>query len=147
MLIAAALLALAQTFPYLAAVIWHAGFGAAAGNRQDLPPLPEWAHRSERAQRNMLANLVPFAVLVLVAHQAGLANAETASGAAVFFWARLAYALIYIAGIPYLRTVAFVISLGGLFDVARVLLGAWSGSAVQQGAAAHTAPLVPIDPW
>ncbi|MGH7899016.1 MAG: MAPEG family protein [Candidatus Binatia bacterium] len=128
MLIAAALLALAQTFPYLGAVIWSGGLRAAAGNRQELPPLPEWAHRSERAQRNMLANLVPFAVLVLIAHQTGLANAQTASGAVVFFWARLAYAFIYIAGIPYLRTVAFIISLGGLFDVARVLLAAWGGA-------------------
>ncbi len=129
MLIAAALLALAQTFPYLVAVLWQGGLRVAAGNRQELPPLPEWAHRSERAQRNMLANLVPFAVLVLVAHQAGLANAQTASGAALFFWARLAYAVIYIAGIPYLRTVAFVVSLVGLFDVAAVLLSAWSGGA------------------
>ena len=77
----------------------------------------------------MLANLVPFSVLVLVAHQAGLANAETASGAVVFFWARVAYAVIYIAGIPYLRTVAYIISLGGLFDVAAVLLSAWGRAA------------------
>ena len=129
MLIAAALLALAQTFPYLGAIVLRGGLRAAAGNRQELPPLPEWAHRSERAQRNMLANLVPFSVLVLIAHQAGLANAETASGAVVFFWARLAYAVIYIAGIPYLRTAAYIISLGGLFDVAGVLLSAWSGAA------------------
>lgn len=128
MLIAAALLALAQTFPYLIAVILSGGLRAAAGNRQNLPVLPEWAHRAERAQRNMLANLVPFAVLVLVAHQTGLANAETAFGAVLFFWARLAYAVIYIAGIPYLRTVAFIIALGGLFDVARVLFAAWGAS-------------------
>ncbi len=127
MLIAASLLALAQAFPFLFAVIWRGGLKVAAGNREDLPPLPEWAHRSERAQRNMLANLVPFAVLVLVAHQAGVANAETASGAALFFWARLVYAVVYIAGIPYLRTVAFVASLFGLFDVASVLFSAWSG--------------------
>ena len=33
--------------------------------------------------------------------------------------------MIYVAGIPYLRTVAFVVSLSGLFDVAAVLLRAW----------------------
>ena len=128
MLIAAALLALVQTIPYLGAVFWLGGFRVAAGNRHELPPLPNWAYRSERAQRNMLANFVPFAVLVLVAHQTGLANAETAYGAVVFFWARLAYAIIYIAGVPYLRTVAFIVSLGGLFDIARVLFAAWNGS-------------------
>ena len=129
MLIAAALLALAQTIPYLGAVVWFGGLRVAAGNRHELPPLPKWAHRSERAQRNMLATFVPFAVLVLVAHQTGLANAETASGAVVFFWARLAYAIIYIAGIPYLRTVAFIVSLGGLFDIARVLFAGWNEAA------------------
>ncbi len=126
MLAAAALLTLAQTIPYLIAVFWFGGFRVAAGNRDELPSLPNWAHRSERAQRNMIANFVPFAVLVLVAQQAGLANAETATGAVVFFWARLAYAIIYIAGIPYLRTVAFIVSIGGLIDIARVLFAAWN---------------------
>lgn len=125
MLVACALLAVAQTFPGLVAVLWHGGFQVAAGNRDDVPPLPEWANRAERAQRNLLANLVPFTALVLVAHQTGLTNAETAFGATLFFWSRLAYAVIYIAGIPYLRTIAFVASLVGLFDIAGVLLSSW----------------------
>ncbi len=128
MLVAAALLTLAQTIPYLVAVFWFGGFRVAAGNRHEIPSLPNWAHRSERAQRNMIANFVPFAVLVLVAQQTGLANAEIESGAVVFFWARLAYAIIYIAGVPYLRTIAFIVSLGGLFDIARVLFAAWNQS-------------------
>jgi len=38
----------------------------------------------------------------------------TALGAQLFFWARLAYAAIYIAGIPWARTAAFVVSAAGL---------------------------------
>ena len=111
MLVAAALLAVVQAFPFLFAVMLRGGLGVAAGNRAELPELPAWAYRAE-----------------LAAEQAGGTNAETASGATLFFWARLAYAVIYIAGIPYLRTVAFVASLFGLFDVASVLLGAWGGT-------------------
>ena len=128
MLVASALLAVAQMAPHLIAVMVYGGVKVAAGNRADVPPLPEWAHRAERAQWNLIANLVPFSALVLVAHQSGLLDAETASGARLFFWARLAYAVIYIAGIPYLRTVAFVASLFGMFDIASVILAAGRGT-------------------
>lgn len=125
MLVASALLAIVQAFPNLIAVIRYGGLRIAAGNRDNVPPLPEWANRAERAQRNLLANLLPFTALVLVAHQSGLTNAETAFGATLFFWSRVAYAVIYIAGIPYLRTVAFVASLIGMLDIAAVLVSAW----------------------
>ncbi len=126
MLVATALLAVAGAFPNVIAVTLHGGFAVAAGNRDNVPPLPEWANRAQRAQRNLIANLLPFTALVLVAHQSGLTNADTAWGAMLFFWSRVAYVAIYIAGIPYLRTVAFVASLAGLFDIAAVLFENWS---------------------
>jgi uncharacterized MAPEG superfamily protein len=52
-------------------------------------------------------NLAPFAILVLVAQVSGKANATTALGASIFFWARVAHAAVYIAGIKYLRTFLF----------------------------------------
>jgi uncharacterized MAPEG superfamily protein len=55
-----------------------------------------------------------FATLVLVAHVAGKANAMTALGAAVFFYGRLAYAVIYWFGIPWVRSVVFFITMAGL---------------------------------
>ena len=129
MLVAVALLGVAQAFPQVIAVMWYGGLGVAAGNRDDVPRLPEWANRSERAHRNLIANLLPFTALVLAAHQAGVTNPETAWGATLFFWSRLAYVVIYIAGIPYLRTVAFVASLVGMFDIAAVLISAWGDAA------------------
>jgi uncharacterized MAPEG superfamily protein len=62
----------------------------------------------------MLENLVVFAIVVLVAHVAGKADAMTALGAALFFWARLAYAIIYVAGLPWLRTAAWAVSIAGI---------------------------------
>lgn len=72
-------------------------------------PLEGWRQRAKRVHLNMVENLAHFAVLVIVAHLAGLANAETAFWAQLFFWARVGHALIFYAGIPYLRTVAFTI--------------------------------------
>jgi uncharacterized MAPEG superfamily protein len=84
------------------------------GNRENLPVFTGWAGRALRAHRNMLENLVLFAALVLVAQVAGKANAMTALGAQLFFWGRLAYAAIYLAGIPWARTGAWFVSIIGL---------------------------------
>ena len=70
----------------------------------------------------MVENLVLFAALVLIAAVAGKANATTAIGAAIFFWARLAYAVIYLVGIPWLRTAAWFVSVIGMAMIASVLL-------------------------
>src|SRR5262249_59877374 len=67
------------------------------GNRDDPPPLPAWAWRADRAHRNMLENFPHFAALVLLTNLAGLANPLTALGATIFFWARLAHAVLYIS--------------------------------------------------
>lgn len=90
------------------------GLPALAGNREGLPAIEGWAGRAQRAHRNMLENIVLFAVLVLVAHVAGKANAMTALGAQLFFWGRLAYAFVYLAGVPWLRTGVWAVSVAGL---------------------------------
>ena len=98
------------------------GLTALAGNRDDLPVLTGFAGRARRAHLNMVENLVLFAALVLVAAVAGKANATTAMGAMIFFWARLAYAVIYLVGIPWLRTVAWFVSVIGMIVIACQLL-------------------------
>jgi uncharacterized MAPEG superfamily protein len=98
------------------------GLTTLAGNRETLPPPTGWAGRAKRAHLNMLENLVLFAALVLIAAVANKANATTALGAAIFFWARLAYAVIYVAGIPWLRTVAWFVSVIGMAMIAIQLL-------------------------
>src|SRR6185503_9865910 len=84
------------------------------GNREGLPALTGWAGRAQRAHRNMLENFALFAALVLVAVISGRTNATTLLGAQLFLWARLAYAVIYLAGVPYLRTAAWLVSIVGL---------------------------------
>ena len=80
------------------------GLPTLAGNRDSVPAVTGWAGRAKRAHANMLENLPLFAALVLTAQATSHANAMTALGAQLFFWARLAYAIVYVAGIPWLRT-------------------------------------------
>jgi uncharacterized MAPEG superfamily protein len=90
------------------------GLPKLAGNREGLGDCRGWPGRAQRAHRNLLENLIPFAVLVLVAQATGRLNATTALGAQIFFWARVAHSAIYLTGVPYLRTLAWVASVAGL---------------------------------
>ena len=93
------------------------GLMALVGNREGLPQLTGWGGRTTRAHRNMLENLVLFAALVLVAVAAGKTNEMTLLGAQLFFWARVAYAAIYVAGIIWVRTAAWAVSMAGLIVI------------------------------
>ena len=86
------------------------GLPKLAGNRENMPEMSSWAGRAARAHSNMIENLVLFAILVVAARFANISNAMTLLGAQLFFWGRLAHAIIYIIGIPWLRTAAWLVS-------------------------------------
>jgi uncharacterized MAPEG superfamily protein len=124
LLVGSAVLCLAM--PWVAVLgVFGASGGIAwgAGNREAAIELPAWTARARRAHANLVENLVPFAILVLTAHVAGSANAATALGAGIFFWGRVAHFLVYLFGIPYLRTAVFVVSLAGEILILRELIG------------------------
>ena len=114
LLVWAVLLTLAQAVVAVQGAVMQVGLGTLAGNREGLPEIKGWAGRAARAHRNMLESLVLFAALVLVAVVAGKTNATTLLGAQLFVWARLAYALVYIAGIAWLRTAVWAVAVVGL---------------------------------
>lgn len=122
-LIWAVVLTLAQLVVAILAGIAQVGLPILAGNRDEVPPFTGLAGRAHRAHRNMLESLVLFAALALAAVVAGRTNAMTALGADIFLGARVAYALIYLAGIPWLRTLAWGASLVGLVLLVVPLLG------------------------
>ena len=115
-------LALIQMLVALSAAIAQVGLLPLVGNRENLPALEGWAGRAQRAQRNMLENLIIFAALVLVAQFAGKTNVATRLGAQLFFWSRLAYAPVYVIGIPWLRTGLWGVSFAGLVQILTQLL-------------------------
>lgn len=116
------LLAIVQAIIAVLGGLGQVGLPRLIGNRENMPEYEGWAGRAARAHSNMIENLVLFAALVLAAHAAGRSNAMTALGAQLFFWGRLAYAPIYIAGIPWLRTGAWTISVIGLLLILLQLL-------------------------
>ena len=75
-------------------------------------PLPPWVNRANRAQINAVENLVTFATVVLIAHAAGVSNSVTVNSAAVYFYARLAHAVVHITGFSLFRarTVLFTVA-------------------------------------
>ena len=89
------------------------GLAWGLGNRDTALEFPLWVARARRAHANLVENLAPFAIVVLTAHVAGEGNATTSLGATLFFWARVAHFLVYAAGIPYVRTLAFGIAIIG----------------------------------
>jgi uncharacterized MAPEG superfamily protein len=89
------------------------GAQVAFGNREDVPAALGIAGRSDRAARNMMEAMVMFLAVVLAAHVAGKAS-QAALGATIFFWARLVYWPVYLAGIVYLRTAVWFVGVIGL---------------------------------
>ena len=110
-------LTFAQVLVAVLAAQAQVGLGMLAGNRDGLPRLTDFAGRAQRAHWNMLESLPLFIALVLVAHVAGKANGTTLTGCELFFWGRLAHWLIYLLGVPWLRTAAWVVSVIGLIMI------------------------------
>jgi len=84
----------------------------------DKPQSP-WAQRMMAAHTNAVENLVIFAPLVLIAQDLSISNGVTVGACIVYFWARLAHVVVYAAGIPVARTLAFAV---GFFAQAALVL-------------------------
>ncbi len=106
--------------PYIIDRAMVRGLMGAMGNpsRNDKAQSP-WAHRLYFAHTNAVENLVIFAPLVLILDAMDHSTQSTVIACAVYFWARLAHAIIYALGIAILRTLAFTV--GFLAQVALVL--------------------------
>lgn len=114
LLVWAVALAFIQVVVVAQGATMQVGLPMLAGNRDNMPAMQGWVGRAQRAHHNLIENLVLFAVLVLVAVVADKTNAMTLLGAQIFFWARVAYALVYYAGIPWLRTGIWGVSVVGM---------------------------------
>lgn len=83
-------------------------------------PLPDWVNRANRAHLNAVESFGPFAAVVLIAHAVGVSDSVTQISAAVFFWARVAHALVHVSGFSRLmaRTAIFTVAWGAFFAFA-----------------------------
>lgn len=105
-----ALLTASLWIPYVVCQVMTNGFLEPKNYVDPEPrPLPLWGDRAYRAHLNAVEAFAPFAALVLIAHVAGKANATVALLAATYFWLRVVHAVVYLLGVPYIRTVLFVL--------------------------------------
>ncbi len=114
-----ALLTAALWIPYIVCQVQTNGF-LTPENYADptARPVPLWGMRANRAHVNAVEAFAPFAALVLIAHVAGKENGMTAFWTISFFWLRLIHAVVYLAAIPFVRTLVFVlgfVAVCGLF--------------------------------
>ena len=84
-----------------------------ASPRDSPSPVPEGVitGRLRRAQANLFETLPLFAVAILIAHAGGKEGELTYYGAWTYLIARLVYVPLYAAGIPYIRSMAWLVSL------------------------------------
>lgn len=80
------------------------------------------AGRADRAFRNFLETFPFFAAAVLAVVATGQADAWTALGVKLYFWARVAYVPLYLYGVRYVRSFAWAVSMAGLLLVLLPLL-------------------------
>lgn len=85
-----------------------------AGPRDEQREVTGIAGRAERAFRNFLETFPLFAAVALAVHVTGKADWWTGLGAALYFWARVAYLPLYLAGIPYLRSAVWCLASLGI---------------------------------
>ena len=88
------------------------------------PEAPLWAERAQRAHLNMVETLPAFAAVVIAA--GALASESAIQGislwAQIFFLARIAHAVVYILGIPYLRTPVYLVSWAAILVIGSTVL-------------------------
>ena len=124
MLVYSTLLFLVIILAQAAFAISQNGLLAQAGSRDSLPEPSMLRQRLQRLTANMQENLVMFAIVVLVAQAAGVSNSTTAMAASLFFYARVAHAVIYAFGWPMIRPLFYFVGLYGIGAIAWQVLAA-----------------------
>ena len=123
--------------PYMLGRIATRGLARSLANPDpSFQPDPTWAQRARAAHWNAVENLVVFAPLVIVAAIAGISTPATILACQIYLAARIVHYVVYTAGIPGLRTIAFgvgfaaTLSLAGASGAsspaARLRLPSWS---------------------
>jgi uncharacterized MAPEG superfamily protein len=109
--------------PYILAHLAKVGLLPALTYQADGTPLAEWAGRAKRAHYNAIENLAPFAALILAAEVSGNTSDVTATASIVYLLARVAHYPLYIANIPFGRTVSFAVGWVAMLVIFLAIVG------------------------
>ncbi|PWB20620.1 hypothetical protein DCO49_18290 [Stenotrophomonas sp. SPM] len=96
-------------------------WNASARDAPDVPLSP-LAGRLKRAQANFFETFPFFAAAAIAVVVAGRSNETTVLAAQVYFWARVVYLPLYAAGVPYVRSLVWVVSIVAIFKLVFALL-------------------------
>ncbi len=117
--------------PYILGRLYVVGLiGLFHGYPDGKPPtekaLPLWAERSKRAHYNMVETMPAFIAVVVAAGFLSRGDAEAAASIAcwaqLFFYARIAHAIVYTFGTPFLRTPVYLVSWFAVLAIAATTL-------------------------
>lgn len=116
--------------PYILARVFVWGIPSFLNNypekfpqEQPIPPL--WASRAQRAHLNMVETMPAFIAVIVAAGFIApqVEYSAIAYWSQIFFFARVVHAIIYIAGIPFLRTPVYLVSWAAILVIgAKTLL-------------------------
>jgi uncharacterized MAPEG superfamily protein len=96
--------------PYVVAQVMTNGFLTPPNYVDPTPrPLPNWGKRADRTYINAVETFAPFAALVILIQLTNKADSMTGFWAMSYFWLRVAHAVVFLAAIPYIRTLIFVL--------------------------------------
>lgn len=88
------------------------------GSRDNLPPLSSVGGRSERAVRNFAESLPFFLTTGILTIVLGRGTDFGVLGAQIFFWGRLGYLALYLAAIPWIRSIVWTAAFAGIVVMA-----------------------------
>ena len=106
-----------------AAGVFAQGLGPMAGHRDNLPQPKTFQARTRRLVDNHREGLFMFAPLVLVAALAQISNEWTVLASRMFFYSRVAHAIVYLAGWPWIRPLFWGIGVAGTLVMVLAVLG------------------------
>lgn len=116
-------LLIVQLVLYTAPGLLELGVGYALGPRdKQLEPEAVMTRRLGRAFRNLMETFPAFAALALALAVTGKTGGLGATGAHLWFWARVVYVPLYVFAIPGLRTAAWTVSIVGIILMLIALL-------------------------
>jgi len=98
------------------------GGPAQAGARDNLAEPTVFMKRANRLNVNMRENMIMFTALIVIATALNIDSSNISLGATIFFYARLAHAIIYLAGWPFIRPIVWLVSVIGLGMIAYDLM-------------------------
>ena len=101
----------------LQAILYRMAYGIrfVAGPRDDEPPARNpYLQRSDKALRNFLETYGAYVALSVAIELSHRADSLTHWGAALWFMARILYLPLYLLGLPYLRSLVWLVSALGL---------------------------------